>query len=111
MTGSAARGRDVAVDKSLGNCLSCHSLPAPEHEFHGQIGPPLHDVASRYNEGELRMRLVDATYFNPDTIMPGFYRHPDNILRLAEEYAGTTLLSAQQVEDLVAYLMTLHTDR
>lgn len=107
LKGDARRGREVAIDRGQGNCLSCHSLPAPEHDFHGQLGPPLHGVALRYSTGELRLRLIDAALVNPKTIMPGFYRHPDDNHRLARQYAGTTMLKAQQIEDLLAYLSTL----
>ncbi len=109
LAGDAGRGRVVAIDRAQGNCLSCHGLPAPEEDFHGQIGPPLYGVAMRYTEGELRMRLVDAAVINPATIMPGFYRDPDDNYRMAEQYTGKTMLSAQQVEDLVAYLLSLKT--
>jgi sulfur-oxidizing protein SoxX len=107
LSGDVARGRATAIDRDQGNCLACHVMPIPEEDFHGQLGPPLHGVASRYSEGCLRLRLVDATLINPMTIMPGYYRHPDDNHRLAERLQGKTLLTAQQVEDLLAYLMTL----
>lgn len=107
LTGDADRGREIAIDRGRGNCLACHALPAPEEDFHGQIGPPLYGVALRYSEAELRMRLVDAMQVNPMTIMPGYYRHPDKNHQLAARYEGKTMLSGQQVEDLVAYLLTL----
>ena len=109
LAGDATRGRVVAIDRTQGNCLSCHGLPAPEEDFHGQLGPPLYGVGLRYPEGELRMRLVDAAVINSSTIMPGFYRHPEDNYRQAIQYADKTMLSAQQVEDLVAYLLTLKT--
>ena len=107
LSGDAEKGRKIAIDRAKGNCLACHGLPAPEQDFHGQIGPPLYGVALRYSEGELRIRLVDATVVNPATIMPGYYRHPDDNYRLAARLEGKTMLSAQDIEDLVAYLRTL----
>ena len=105
--GDARRGKKIAIDRGLGNCLACHAMPIPEEDFHGQIGPPLYGVALRYNEAQLRARLVDATLINPQSIMPGFYRHPENHHRLAFRFEGKTFLSARQIEDLVAYLLTL----
>ncbi len=107
LKGDAHRGKKIAIDRGLGNCLACHAMPIPEEDFHGQIGPPLYGVALRYSEAQLRARIVDATLINPDTIMPGFYRHPDKHHRLAFRYEGKTFLSAQHVEDVIAYLLTL----
>jgi sulfur-oxidizing protein SoxX len=107
LQGQATRGRKIVIDRGLGNCLACHAMPIPEEDFHGQIGPALHGVAIRFSEAQLRARIVDATLVNPDSIMPGFYRHPDNHNRLAFRYEGKTFLSAQHVEDIIAYLLTL----
>jgi len=107
LKGDARRGKKIAVDRGLGNCLACHAMPIPEEDFHGQIGPALYDVAQRYSEAQLRARMVDATLINPQSIMPGFYRHPDKHYRLAFRYVGSTFLSAQQIEDIIAYLLTL----
>lgn len=107
LEGDGHRGKRIAIDRGLGNCLACHAMPIPEEDFHGQIGPALHGVALRYSEAQLRARMVDATLVNPQSIMPGFYRHPDNHYRLAFRYEGKTYLSAQQVEDVIAYLLTL----
>ncbi len=107
LKGNAHRGKKIAIDRGMGNCLACHAMPIPEEDFHGQIGPPLHGVALRYSEAQLRARIVDATLINPDSIMPGFYRHPDQHHRLAFRFEGRTYLSAQHVEDIIAYLLTL----
>jgi L-cysteine S-thiosulfotransferase len=107
LRGDPVRGRAIAADSHAGNCLTCHRMPIPEESFHGTLGPPLTQVGARYSEGQLRMRVVDEQSVNPSTIMPGFYRDPRLLNRVAEDYRGKTFLSAQQVEDVVAYLATL----
>ena len=82
-------------------------MPIPEEPFHGTIGPPLQGVGARYSAAQIRLRIVDEQQVNPFTIMPGFYRDPLEANRVADVYWGKTFLSAQQVEDLVAYLVTL----
>lgn len=107
LQGDAVRGRGIVIERSKGNCLACHQLPIPEQEFHGTVGPPLTGIASRLSEGEIRLRVVDEKQINPISVMPGFYRNPKFFNQVLEEYAGKTVLTAQQVEDVVAYLLTL----
>ena len=107
LVGDAERGRKLAADTHGGNCLACHQMPIPEESFHGTIGPPLQGIGARYNAAQIRLRIVDERQINPMTIMPGFYRDPAKANRVADAYWGKTFLSAQQVEDLVAYLVTL----
>lgn len=107
LTGDAERGKAIATDGSRGNCLACHKLPVEGVEAYGTIGPPLDGVASRLSEGYIRLRVVDSRDINPMSIMPGFYRNPDLIYRPAKLYKGRTFLTAQQVEDVIAYLVTL----
>jgi len=107
LKGDPQRGRALAADSHGGNCLACHRLPIPEEAFHGTVGPPLDGVGARYSEAQLRMRIVDEQQINPFTIMPGFYRDPRLANRVAADYWGKTFLSAQQVEDILAYLVTL----
>ena len=107
--GDAARGREVAINTKQGNCLACHKMPIPEQPFHGAVGPDISEVGSALSEGELRLRIVNAKVLNPDTIMPAFYRN-DGFQRVMKKFQGKTILSAQQVEDVVAYLMTLKGD-
>ena len=107
LKGDAARGRAIARDRSRGNCLACHRMPIPEEEFHGTLGPSLHGIGSRLTEGQIRLRIVDQKQLNPMTIMPGFYRNPRHFNRVADEYEGRTILTPQEVEDLVAYLVSL----
>ncbi len=104
--GDPAKGRAVSIDRKLGNCLACHKMPIPEQQFHGEVGPDLAGVAGRFSEGELRLRVVDSKKLNPDTIMPAFYRN-SGFHRVMKKFQGKSMLSAEQVEDVVAYLMTL----
>lgn len=105
--GDATRGRTLSLDRKKGNCIACHALPIPEAEFPGEIGPPLIGIGKRLSEGEIRLRVVDAKQLNPATIMPGYYRNPKYFKNVKKKYRGKTLLTAQEVEDIVAYLVTL----
>jgi sulfur-oxidizing protein SoxX len=107
LDGDALRGKQVVSDSHLGNCLACHQLPIPGIEAYGTIGPPLQGIASRFNEAQIRVRIVDTRNINPMSIMPGFYRDPRLINRPGKPYQGKTFLTAQQVEDVIAYLVTL----
>lgn len=112
LTGSAgdpAAGRSWFIDRKLGNCLACHAnADAADESFHGQVGPPLDGVADRYAAEELRAIIANPKIvFGDQTIMPSFYRIIPDEQRVAEKYSGKTILSAQQVEDVVAYLLTL----
>jgi sulfur-oxidizing protein SoxX len=107
LTGVAERGREIAGDTLRGNCLACHQLPIPEEPFHGNLGPPLAGIASRQTTGMIRLHIVDQSRFNPETVMPGYYRPFGQLHRVAPEFQGRTYLSAQEVEDVVAYLATL----
>lgn len=105
--GDPARGRAIAGDQHRGNCLACHKLPIPEEEFFGNLGPSLIGIGSRQSVSMIRLHVVDQTYFNPETAMPGYYRRPSKLHRVAKELRGQTWLSAQEIEDVVAYLATL----
>jgi L-cysteine S-thiosulfotransferase len=106
-SGNAERGKAIASDGSKGNCLACHQLPIDGIEAYGTIGPPLAGIGSRQTEGFIRLRVVDTRNINPMSIMPGFYRDPKLINRPGKPYIGRTFLTAQQVEDVIAYLVTL----
>ncbi len=106
--GDAKRGRKLAINRKKGNCLACHTMPVPEQADHGEIGVTLYAVAKRYNIGQLRLRLVDSKKVNPATIMPAFYRNA-GLHRVQKKWVGKTVLSAQEIEDILAYLMTLKT--
>jgi sulfur-oxidizing protein SoxX len=104
--GDAARGRAIVADRHVGLCLLCHSAPIPEERFQGELAPDLKGVANRLSEGQLRLRIVDSSRLNPATIMPSYYR-TEGLARVAPAFRGKTVLSAEQIEDVVAYLMTL----
>lgn len=108
--GDPERGRAVAIHAQQGNCLACHEIPALADEpFHGDVGPSLAGVANRLDEGELRLRIVDPKLVNPDTVMPAFYK-TESLYRVMPEFVGEPILTAQQVEDVVAFLLTLDDD-
>jgi len=104
--GDPRRGRAVVANRTLGLCLLCHSGPIPEERFQGNLAPNLAGAGTRFTEGQLRLRIVDGSRINPDTIMPAYYRAGDPP-RVARAHAGRTILTAAQVEDVVAYLATL----
>jgi sulfur-oxidizing protein SoxX len=104
--GDPAAGRKVAINRKQGNCLACHKLPISEQPFHGEIGPDLSTIGDTYSAGELRIRVVNPKIVNRDTFMPAFYR-PYGLHRVMKKFQGKTILTAQQVEDVVAYLSTL----
>lgn len=104
--GDAARGRAIVASRSTGLCLLCHSGPIAEERFQGDIAPSLVGAGSRWSEGQLRLRIVDGSRLNADTIMPAYYR-TGGLQRVARNFEGKTILSAAQVEDVVAYLVTL----
>ncbi len=104
--GDPVKGREVAIDRKKGNCLACHTLPIPEQPFHGRIAPPLMGVGARYSPAQLRLRVVNPKMLNPNTIMPSYYKS-DGFHRTMKKFAGKSILSAQEVEDIIAYLSTL----
>lgn len=107
LQGDAGRGQKVMLDSARGNCLACHQLPIEGVEAYGTIAPPLQGIAKRLGEAQLRLRVVDSRHLNPNSIMPGYYRNPDLIHRPGKPYIGRTFLAAQDVEDVIAYLVTL----
>ena len=104
--GDAARGRAIVANRTVGLCLLCHSGPIPEERFQGNLAPSLAGAGSRSTAAQLRLRIVDAARLNPDTIMPPYFR-VDGLSRVAKNFQGKTILNAQQIEDVVAYLATL----
>lgn len=107
LVGDAQRGKAIVTDSNRGNCLACHQLPIPGVEAYGTIGPPLDNIAARLSVPMIRLRVVDTRSINPLSIMPGFYRDPRLINRPGKDFLGRTFLTAQQVEDVIAYMATL----
>jgi sulfur-oxidizing protein SoxX len=103
--GDPTRGRALVLERA-NTCILCHSGPFPEEKFQGDLAPSLSGSGSRWSVGQLRLRLVDATRLNPGTIMPSYYR-VDGLDRVAQPWRGKPILSAGQIEDIVAYLATL----
>lgn len=104
--GDMARGRAIVADRRIGLCLLCHAAPIPEQRFQGNLGPNLDGVGARWSVAQLRLRLVDARRLNPASIMPSYYR-VEGLARVAPALRGKPILSAQQIEDVVAYLASL----
>ena len=103
--GDVARGREVVLGRDS-NCLLCHGVPEPGARAMGNLAPPLGGVGTRLSEGQLRLRIVDSMQLNPQSIMPSYYR-VDGLNQVAPAVRGKPVLTAQQVEDVVAYLLTL----
>jgi sulfur-oxidizing protein SoxX len=103
--GDATRGRDIAWSRDS-NCVLCHAVPDSGGRPTGDLGPPLAGTGARLTEGQLRLRIVDSLRVNPESIMPSYYR-ADGLNRVAPQYRSKPVLTAQQVEDVVAYLLTL----
>jgi sulfur-oxidizing protein SoxX len=108
LPGDSRRGEAVAVNSDRGNCIICHKMPIPDipPEAFGDLGPPLNGVGDRLSVPELRQRIIDARQINPDTIMPP-YHSIDGLHRVQRRDVGRPILSARDVEDLIAYLATL----
>jgi len=104
--GDAARGRAIVANRSVGLCLLCHSGPLAEERFQGNLAPSLAGAGGRWSVAQLRLRIVDGARLNPDTIMPPYYRTA-GLQRVAKQFEGRTILTAEQIEDVVAYLATL----
>ena len=104
--GDPARGRVIVTSRQRGLCLLCHSGPFPEERFQGDLAPSLAGVGSRLSEGQLRLRLVDSRKLDPDSIMPSYYR-TDGLNRVGAAWRDKPVLTAEEIEDVVAYLKTL----
>lgn len=104
--GDPMRGRAVVVSRQVGTCVLCHAGPFPEERLPASIAPDLHGVADRLTPGQIRLRLVDPSVVNPDTVMPGYFR-TEGLVRVGRPFQGRPVLSAQQIEDAVAFLATL----
>lgn len=104
--GNPGRGRRIVADLDRVSCLICHALPIPEEPDHGAVGPSLIGVGGRMTAGEIRLRLIDPKVVNPASMMPSYYR-TDGLNRVQGRYRGQPIYSAQELEDVVAYLAQL----
>ena len=106
VAGDAAAGKKIVLDRHVGLCLLCHSGPFPEERFQGDLAPDLSGVGARLSAGQIRLRIVDSSRVNPNTIMPAYLKS-EGLTRVAPAHRGKTVLSTQQIEDVVAFLVTL----
>lgn len=104
--GNPESGRKLAINRKKGNCLACHKMPIYEQQFHGNVGPRLHGVGSRLTEGQIRLQIVNSKVLNEGTIMPAFYVNT-GFKRVLKKFKGKSMLSAAEIEDLVAYTVSL----
>jgi sulfur-oxidizing protein SoxA len=107
--GDPTRGRAIVRDANKASCLICHAMPIPEEPDHGGIGPPLAGIGNRASPGELRRRIVDPTVLDPASVMPAYHR-TDGLTRVLARHRDQPIYTAQEVEDVVAYLGTLVDD-
>ncbi|PKU22432.1 sulfur oxidation c-type cytochrome SoxX [Telmatospirillum siberiense] len=104
--GDPDAGRRIVADRQEGLCLLCHSGPFPEQPLQGDLAPALDGAGERWSSGQLRLRIVDARRVSPGTIMPSYYR-TQGLVQVAPAFVGRPILTAEQIEDVVAYLATL----
>ena len=104
--GDPDRGKQIVLDRERGDCLVCHTVPLSDRQMHGTVGPPLDGVGSRFPAEVLRLRLVDSKVINPQSIMPAYHR-VSKLYRVLKPYRDRPLLTAQEIEDVIAYLLTL----
>ena len=104
--GDVARGRAVVASRQVGTCVLCHAGPFPEERLAATIGPDLRGVADRLSVGQMRLRLVEPARINPESVMPGYLRSA-GLVRVGPGWRGRGVLTAQQIEDAVAFLATL----
>lgn len=104
LPGDPVRGRAIVINRQT-TCILCHAGPF-ETRLQGDLAPDLAGSGSRWSEGQLRLRLVDAARLNPATIMPSYYR-VEGLQRVGAAWRDKAILSAEQIEDVVAYLMML----
>lgn len=104
--GNAGQGYAIASHRADAGCVLCHQLPGIDAAMSGNLAPSLDGIGRRLSEEQLRLRLVDSSRLNPQTIMPSYYR-TEGLRQVAKPYQGKPILTAQQIEDVIAYLLTL----
>lgn len=106
--GDPVKGRSIVLSRQTGLCILCHSGPFPEERFQGNLAPDLRLSIASLSAAQLRARLVDPSQSSPNTIMPSYFRM-DHLQRVAPQFAGKTVLTGQELEDVLAYLLTIQT--
>ena len=106
LTGDSQAGRSLVASRQKGLCLLCHSGPFPEEPFQGNIAPNLSDLVANLSATQLRARIMNPAITNPQSIMPSYYQ-PEHLTRVSKPYQGQSILSLKEIDDVVAYLMTL----
>ena len=104
--GDPERGRVIVASRQEGLCLLCHSGPFEPKAHQGTLAGSLQGAGLRWSEAELRQRLVNPRVFNPESLMPAFHDTSQQV-QVARAHSGKPILSASQIEDVVAYLLTL----
>lgn len=105
-TGKVDRGKAVFIDRERGHCLLCHQVRQINESFQGNIGPDLSNIGARLGADELYKRIADPTEQNPNTVMPAYYR-THGLIQVAQAYQDQPVLTAEEMDDLVAFLLTL----
>ncbi|MEQ3747121.1 MAG: sulfur oxidation c-type cytochrome SoxX [Henriciella sp.] len=99
-------GQTLFNAREAGHCVLCHQVADSDRPFQGNLGPDLTLVGDRLSAGQLRLRIADYDQFKPGTVMPSYYRTHD-LYQVGEAFQNAPILTAQEVEDLVAYLAGL----
>ncbi len=106
LTASPAEGKRIFAEREAGHCVLCHRVAGLDAPFQGNLGPALTGIGSRLTPAQIRLRIADASRLNPDTIMPPYYRR-EGLEQVAKPYRDATVLGAEQIEHLVAWLASL----
>jgi sulfur-oxidizing protein SoxX len=105
VAGDPVQGLRIAQGRE-GQCALCHGLPG-SNVRQGNLGPGLDGVAKRLTPAMLRLRLVDSRQINPDSLMPA-YHSTAGLQQVGKAWTGQPVLPAQDIEDVLAYLLTLN---
>ncbi len=106
LSGDPVRGRQIVITRQKGLCLLCHSGPFPEERFQGNLAPSLAGAGSRSTEGQLRLKMVDSSRMTPGSLMPAYHR-TDVLVQSSRVFSGKPILTAQEIEDVIAFLKEL----
>ena len=104
--GDVARGRDIATNRQVGLCQLCHQVPGSVDRFQGDIATSLAGAGGRWTAPQLRLRIVDSRRVNADSVMPAYFKI-DALQRVGATWRDQPILNAQQIEDVVAWLVSL----